>query len=368
MDELKLSEKIQIVEDNIKKIENKDFNVFFYVLDTLGNASGSIEYLYQTALTLQKLGYKVTMLHQEKDFVGVEEWLGSAYSELPHRNIETENVEISPSDFLFIPEIFANVMSHTKNLPCKRVMIVQNYKYLSEFMPVASTPELLRFNEFITTTEVQKEKIREYFPHTEVHVVEPSISRKFRPSDEPQKMTVNIIAREQADINRVMKPFYWKHPLYKWVSFRDLRGVSQEVFSEALRDGAITIWLDETTNFGYSALEAMRCGTILLAKIPETLSDWNVEIGKDGNEMLTDACIWFDHLDDVPDMLASVVNSWINDNVPEVVYQNQMKLNDRYTPEIQEKMIKHVYCDEIFAKRKSDFEEVLAQLKNNKKK
>ena len=75
MAELNKEEMIQIVEENIKRIEDKDFNVYFYVLDTKGNPSGSLEYIYQTALTLQNLGYKVTMLHQDKDFVGVGEWL-----------------------------------------------------------------------------------------------------------------------------------------------------------------------------------------------------------------------------------------------------------------------------------------------------
>ena len=112
MAELNKEEMIQIVEENIKRIENKDFNVYFYVLDTKGNPSGSLEYIYQTALTLQNLGYKVTMLHQDKDFVGVGEWLGEKYSEIPHKFVGTEteqpneNIQISASDFLFIPEIF----------------------------------------------------------------------------------------------------------------------------------------------------------------------------------------------------------------------------------------------------------------------
>ena len=34
MAELNKEEMIQIVEENIKRIEDKDFNVYFYVLDT----------------------------------------------------------------------------------------------------------------------------------------------------------------------------------------------------------------------------------------------------------------------------------------------------------------------------------------------
>ena len=172
MAELNKEEMIQIVEENIKRIEDKDFNVYFYVLDTKGNPSGSLEYIYQTALTLQNLGYKVTMLHQDKDFVGVGEWLGEKYSEIPHKFVGTEteqpdeNIQISASDFLFIPEIFSHVMSQTKKLPCKRVIIMQNYNHLAEFMPVGVTPEMLKIFDIITTTKVQEGILHSYFPTT----------------------------------------------------------------------------------------------------------------------------------------------------------------------------------------------------------
>jgi len=365
MGKLTQEEKLHIVEDNIKKIKNKDFNVYFFVLDTKGNPSGSLEYIYQTALHLSKLGYKVTMLHQEKDFVGVFEWLGEAYASLPHRNIETENVEISPADFLFIPEIFSNVMTETKNLPCKRVIILQNYNYFSEYMPVGATPFDLKIGEVITTTKVQEGIIRSYFPEIKTHVVSPSIHKRFRNNTDPRKLVVNVVARDQHDVNRIMKPFYWKYPIYKWISFRDLRGLTQEAFCEALRESAITIWVDPKTNFGYTALEALRCGTILLAKTPDTLTDWNVEKDENGDSHMTDACVWFDHIDEVPEMLASVVRTWTLDKIPDSLFEKQAKLDGLYTAETQEKEIERVYGTEIFEQRMKDFEQVLAQLKNN---
>lgn len=371
MAELNKEEMIQIVEENIKRIEDKDFNVYFYVLDTKGNPSGSLEYIYQTALTLQNLGYKVTMLHQDKDFVGVGEWLGEKYSEIPHKFVGTEteqpneNIQISASDFLFIPEIFSHVMSQTKNLPCKRVIIMQNYNHLAEFMPVGITPEMLKIFDIITTTKVQEGILHSYFPTTVTHVVSPCIQSMFRPNNKPKKLVVNLVTKSTDDANRIIKPFYWKYPIYQWVSFNDLRSMSQETFCESLREGAITIWADDKTNFGYSALEAMRCRSILLAKLPDTLSDWNVETDKEGNETITDACLWFEHIDDVPDMLAKIVRSWTLDNIPQSVYNGLEKFDKFYTKETQEKEIERVYVKELFEKRISDFKEVLAQLKNN---
>lgn len=367
MEKLEKNKMIEVVEESIKKIKNKDFNVFFYVLDTQGNPSGSLEYIYQTALCLKNMGYNVVMLHNQKDFIGVTEWLGSKYNEIPHKNIETENVEINPCDFLFIPEIFTDVMSQTKKLPCKRIAIVQNYNYLAEFMPISATFDNMRINDIITTTNVQKEILESYFPGINVQVVSPSINKIYRDSDKPRKLIINVVSKNQENIHRIMKPFYWKYPEYKWVSFRELRGLDQETLSEALREAAITIWIDENSNFGFVPLEAMRCGSLLLSKLPNTLSDWNISMTEDGKNDITDACIWFESIDDVPDMLSTLIYNWTLDTIPEELFTNLHKLDNLYTPESQEKEIAYVYENEIFNRRMKDFEEVLAQLKNKKK-
>ena len=103
MAELTKQEMLRIVDENISRLKNKDFNLYFFVLDTKGNPTSSLEYIYQTALVLHKKGYNVSLLHQENDFVGVRDWLGDEYANLPHLNIEKDNVEITPSDFIFIP-------------------------------------------------------------------------------------------------------------------------------------------------------------------------------------------------------------------------------------------------------------------------
>ena len=370
MAEIDRNEMIKRVEDSIKSLEDKTFNVYFVVLDTKGNPSGTLEYLYKTALVLKNKGYNVTMLHQEddKEFVGVGDWLGEEYAALPHLSIgenSKNNVDIGPSDFLFVPEVFASVLVHTKQLSCKRVMIMQNYNHLEEFMPVGVTPEDIRVSDVITTTKVQEGILHSFFPNLRTHVVSPSISKMFRKSDNPKKLIVNVISKNQSDISRIVKPFYWKYPIYKWVSFRDLRGLSQETFCEALREAAVTIWVDDKTNFGYSALEALRCGTILLAKVPENLSDWNVDKDDNGNEKLTNSCIWFESIDRLPDMIASVVRSWTLDKIPQTIYDEEAKLDGFYTEEAQEKEIEYVYEKTLFDERLKSFKEVLSHLKNN---
>jgi hypothetical protein len=190
----------------------------------------------------------------------------------------------------------------------------------------------------------------------------------FRDSDKPRKLVINVVSKDQSNIHRIMKPFFWKYPIYKWVSFTELRGFPQEIVSEAFRENAITIWIDDETTFGYAPLEALRCGSIVLAKVPDTLCDWNYEVNSEtGEKSLTDACIWFDDIDSVPDMLASIVRTWTLDKIPENVFKAAHKLDDKYTREAQKNEIEYVYVNQLIEKRKKDFEEVLVQVKNKKK-
>lgn len=360
MAELTKNEMLRIVEENISKLKNKDFNLYFFVLDTKGNPSSSLEYIYQTALVLTNKGYRVSLLHQEKDFIGVREWLGDEYADLPHLNIETDNVDITPSDFIFIPEIFANVMMQTKKLPCKRVVLVQNYNHITEFMPVSQTYENLNITDVIVTTKTQEKKVKDWFPTVRTHIVSPSIKPVFRNNTEPRKLLINIISKDQSAINQIVKPFYWKNPVYKWVSFRDLRGVPQDMFAEALRESAITIWADDTTNFGYTLLEALRCGGVVLAKIPNNLSDWMID-----DEQITNSVLWFNNLDDIPNILVNVIRSWTMDAVPEDVYEKQLSFSDLYSEDTQEKEIEEVYIKGLIERRLKEFEETKIDVENN---
>ena len=50
--------------------------------------------------------------------------------------------------------------------------------------------------------------------------------------DTSRKLIINLLVKEQSDANKIVKPFYWKNPLYRWVSFRDLRGLPKNILSE----------------------------------------------------------------------------------------------------------------------------------------
>ena len=351
---------ISNIKAEIDKIDSKKNRVYFFVIDTKGAPSGSLEYIYNLALILKEDGYDVSMLHTEDEFVGVESWLGKKYADLPHYNVNKGDVGTSPSDILFIPEIFSQVMNQTKNLPCKRVAILQNYDYVVEQMPYSAQWGDFGILEGITNSDCQAKELNKVFPYVKLTKVSPYISDIFGNTNDPKKMVVNIISKDQSDIKKIVKPFYWKYPMFKWVSFKELRNLSKEDFSKALREAAITIVVDETASVSYSALEAMKSGSIVMCKVPSTDLDWTTS--EDGT--LPNCCVWFDNFDTLHKQIASVVRSWVTDKVPSVLEDESKKILETMSRDKTKKEILS-YVNEILNKRKKDMEELMAQVNAN---
>lgn len=351
---------IENIEKEIAKIDKKENRIFFFVIDTKGVASGSLEYIYNLALILKEEGYDVSMLHTEEEFVGVGAWLDEKYTSLPHYNVNKGEIGTSPSDLLFIPEIYSQVMNQTKQLPCKRVAILQNYDYLVEQMPYAAQWGDFGIMECITNSDYQAKELNESFPYVKLEKVTPFVSNVFGKTNEPKKMVVNIISKDQSNIKKIVKPFYWKYPMFKWVSFKELRNLSKSEFAKELRDNAITIVIDEDASFSYSTLEAIKSGSITMCKVPKTELDWSYN--EDGT--LTNACVWFNDYDTLHKQIASVVRSWITDKVPQILNEEGEKLLDKFSYDKTKGELLS-YVDEVLGKRKKEMEELILQVKAN---
>ena len=120
--------------DMIVKIDNKDFGFYFFTLDTKGNPVASVATIYDNVKALTELGYNAYILHEKDDYHGVGEWLGKEFSELPHISIEKQELNLTPLDFIIVPEIFSNVMDQVKKFPCKKIVFSQSYHYILELL------------------------------------------------------------------------------------------------------------------------------------------------------------------------------------------------------------------------------------------
>ena len=354
---------IERVQAEINKIDKKENTIYFFVLDTKGNPSGSLEYIYKLAYLLNTEGYNVSMLYQEdEEFIGVGEWLGEEYASLKHENIASETTSVAPSDILFIPEIFSNVMAQAKQLPCKKIAIFQNYDYISEQIPLSVQWGDYNILDAIVNTDENANLLKTIFPYVKSHVITPYIDGIFYDIKEPKKMIINIVSKNPSNINRIIKPFYWAYPTFKWVTFRDLRGFSKKDFADKLREAAMTIWIDDDTNFGYSALEAMKSGSMLLAKLPDNQLPW---ITNENGE-LTNGCIWFDNIHQLPKLLAQLVRAWVTNSIPENITKEGKDIASQYTKEQTKTQIVD-YVKNVIDKRKQELNNLILAVKGQVK-
>jgi hypothetical protein len=107
----------------------------------------------------------------------------------------------------------------------------------------------------------------------------------------------------------------------------------------------------------YSALEAMKSGSIVMVKVPKTEVDWA------NGEELPNCCVWFNDYDTLHKQVASVVRSWITDNVPTILADESKKILENYSEEQTKKEIVE-YVEDVLGRRKKEMEELLIQVKS----
>ena len=90
-----IEEQIKQINVVLENLNNKDFTLYFFTLDTKGNPTAGIANIYEHVKLLNELGYKAAILHEKNDYKlkadengnGIAEWLGEDYSKLPHVSI-----------------------------------------------------------------------------------------------------------------------------------------------------------------------------------------------------------------------------------------------------------------------------------------
>ena len=195
------------VNQSIKILRDKQARIYFLVQDTKGNAKASVRLIYQMAKTLKDNGFNPIILHEKADYAGVIAWLDEEYMSLPHKAIEGQNLEISPEDFLVIPEIFGFVMDQVKQLPCAKIVLTQQYAHMLETLQPGQTWNQFGFLKCITTSNKQKEYIERVMRQISYDIVEPLIGEEFTPKSTPPMPIIGVHSKEQSDTVNLIKTF-----------------------------------------------------------------------------------------------------------------------------------------------------------------
>ena len=309
------TEQIEKLEKSINNMKEKKSRIYFITQDTKGNAKASVRYIYQMAIALKKDGYNSIILHEKPEYYGVSEWLGEEYMTLEHRAIEGTSLEVSPDDLIIIPEIYGFIMDQITKLPCGKVVLSQAFDHVFETLQPGQTWSQLGFYKCITTSNKQKELIESVMRSVSVDVVEPAISDVFVKNEFPPKTIVNIHTRDHRDTTNLIKTFYAKFPQYRWITFRDLRGLTETEFAEAMKDSFISIWIDQTSSFGTFPLESMKMGIPVLGLVPDTIPTW----------MNEDNGLWVNNKTIIVDVLSDFIQNWLEDNLNPELFANMDK-------------------------------------------
>lgn len=368
--------RIDRVDGEIARINNREATLYFYVLDTKGIASGCLEYIYKIAKFAYDGGYNVSMLYhsevddkgnetEEDKFVGVGEWMGEEYSSLKHENIAS-GVELYPSDIIFIPEIFLMEFSSDKNqglknVFSKKVAVFQNYFNAIHTMPISLQLASLGIVDALCNCEQTANAVSRIFNGVKCHIVSPCVDKRFGyDSTEEKKPIVNIYCKDPYETRAIINDFYKKYPSYQWVPIMPLSRLSMDETARQLRDNIATVWIDSRASFGYVALEAMKSGGVVIGKIPENELPW-----VDGDNGLNQCCIWVDSYKSVADNIASVVRAYVTDSIPERLIKASTETAAKYDEKFSKDMTLE-FVSKMMAERVKDFENIKSVIKKNK--
>lgn len=347
-----IEEQIGQITEVIKNLEGKEFNIYFFTLDTKGNPTAGIANIYEHVKLLNELGYKASILHEKNDYKlnndengqGLSEWLGEEYAALPHVSIESQNLNISPADIIVIPEIFSNIMDQVKGFPCKKVVLSQSYDYLLELLPIGKRWNVdYGFNDVITTSEKQANYLKTLFPSINTQVVPVSIPSYFKDSDKPKIPVVAIHTRNQGDAAKIAKAFYLQYPIYKWVTFKELRGLPRKEFASELSKSCLAVWVDDTSGFGTFPLEAIQCNTAVIGKMPNLIPEWMETQDEDGNMVINNNGVWTNTTINIPELIATYLKVWLEDSVPADLIEGIKASQNLYTEEKQKESLAKAY-------------------------
>ncbi len=243
-------------------------------------------------------------------------------------------------------------MDQITKLPCGKVVLSQAFDHVFETLQPGQTWAQLGFYKCITTSNKQKELIESVMRNVSVDVVEPAISDVFVKNEFPPKTIVNIHTRDHRDTTNLIKTFYAKFPQYRWITFRDLRGLSEAEFAEAMKDSFISIWIDQTSSFGTFPLESIKMGIPVLGLVPDHIPTW----------MNEDNGLWVNNKTIIVDVLSDFIQNWLEDNLnPELFANMERTMESISTMEKFESDTVKLFS-RMFELRITSFEDQLSKL------
>ena len=172
-----------------------------------------------------------------------------------------------------------------------------------------------------------------------------SFFKVFEKQKFPPKTIIGVHTRDHRDTVNLIKTFYAKFPQYRWITFRDLRGLSQVEFTNAMKESFASVWVDSISSYGTFPLESMKMGIPVLGLVPDIVPSW----------MNEDNGLWVNNKTLIVDVLSDFIQNWLEDNLnPELYSKMELTLSSISTTEKFEKDTISLF-NELFKKRIESF-------------
>ena len=153
---------------------------------------------------------------------------------------------------------------------------------------------------------------------------------------------------------KIVKTFYARYPQFKWVTFRDMRGMDTKTFAETLKDVAVGVWVDDISGFGTFPLECMKSGVPVIGKIPNLKPEWLQE--ENG--------FWSYEFNQMVDVINAYMKTWLEDSVPTELFDKMQETVSPYTVERQNEEIKSFISD-LMKEKEKELEDAINKLTVN---
>lgn len=353
MSEDKEKNQLNKLEEALLRLNTKENKIYFLTYDTKKNARASIKYIYDSALALKENGYNSYILVEDSSYNGVEDWLGDRFKDLEVKTIKEDKIEMGIDDIIVVPEFYSNALPQLSDIKAIKVMLVQQKDYIFETLQIGSKWHDFGFEKCITTTEGAKKYIKEYFPESLIYTNPPYIENIFKPIKLPQKPFIAISCRERNVSRKIISEFYLKYPQLRWLTFKDMVGMSYDEFAHALKECMVSVWIDEESTFGTFPIESMKCHVPVVGKIPSTEPDW---LGSNG--------MWSYDINKITEILATYVLSWIEGStISDEVQKNIDSTHEPYKKELFETNTVSIFNSLIISRA----EAIKSAIKNFKK-
>lgn len=359
-------DRIEKLNELFNNIEIKNFNVYLYVPSIPETVySMAVEEIYNICYLLRKNNYNAFLItgEDEKETeYKIPSYLSEELKSVPHLSPKKDNINVSPSDFLIVPEFFVNVMHQIADakIQCERIVLCQSQTYMLDSLPPNHTWAAWGFNSVLTTSEELKQFIqRNSRVNYNIQSYTIGIPDYFKPK-RIKKPIIMYFSREDSHIKRLSKIFFMKYPELSWVLFERVQGaenfLTRERLAEKMGEVPVLLWLDKDAGFGTLPIEAMKSGAVVVGMIPELDKDYL---------KVDDTAIWSNSLEVLAEQLGVVIKEWLVDNVPNNVYENMKTLTEKYTVENHEKTLISAFSNLVEA-RKTIIKQNLETIQNEK--